>query len=140
MYQLENKQVYNETVTLDDLRLVIQVMGEVLVNYKLFSVCFFTTTLIVCLGRATHSYITLSGELLGLLRNPSARTRVAVCPVLSIWKCAGQQDVRCGSPTSAQPPPGNRLLDRSFLSTRTSAVYSAIFGLIASLKSSCPQS
>lgn len=40
MYRLENKQVYNETITLDDLRLVIRAMGDVLVHYKLLSVCY----------------------------------------------------------------------------------------------------
>lgn len=47
MYRLENKQVLNETVTLDDLRLIIQALGEVLVNYKLLSVCPFTRDLFV---------------------------------------------------------------------------------------------
>lgn len=38
VYRLENKQVFNETVTLNDLRIIVQAMSEILVNYKLFSV------------------------------------------------------------------------------------------------------
>ena len=38
-YDLENKQIFADSmVTLGDLRVVIQAMGEVLVNYNLLSV------------------------------------------------------------------------------------------------------
>ena len=43
MYELDNTQVFNGTVTLNELRLVSQAMGEILVRYKLFSVSLIVT-------------------------------------------------------------------------------------------------
>ena len=38
LYRLENKQVFNETVTLNELSVVIRAMSDILIRYNLFSV------------------------------------------------------------------------------------------------------